>query len=147
MLRFLKINQIEKEKPLKDKSGNYIQVYFEPLTMLPNGTQVFSNQTPKSRCLFGPSKDSKGDALYSSITKGEVKVGSLVEGSIQKFDTTEYQPEGFENPVTSFTTVVFSNENPTTVANRQLKQNYACIVENGVLTAEEQLKKPMKVSE
>lgn len=147
MYRFLTVSKIGDLKVSTKNGGEYRQVWFRPLTMLPNGVKVFSNQAEKSRTLFGAHDDFKADPLFTAIQAGEIKEGVAVEGTIVKFNTTEYKPDGFTTPVNVYTAVVFSNEDAVKVANRQLKQSYACVIgDGGVLTAEEQLSKPVTAS-
>lgn len=148
MYQFLAVSRIGELKTSLKNNGDYRQVWFRPLTMLPNGVKVFSNQSEKSRTLFGAHDDFKADPLFTSIQAGELKEGALVEGTIVKFNTTEYKPEGFNQPVTSYTAVVFSNEDAVKVANRQLKQSFACVVDaSGSLTNADQLEKPVGVGQ
>lgn len=143
MYKFLRVVAIG---DLKEKNGlQYRVVSFRPVTQLITGDQVFSNQQEKSRTLFEAHDDFKADPLFTEIKNGNIKLGSLVEGTITRFETTEYQPEGYAKPITSYTCVVFSNENGTTYANRQLKDNFACVVDpiTGSLTNELQTMKPL----
>lgn len=141
MYKFLKVTRIG---DIQKKDGpEYRQVWFRPALMMATGESVFSNQQEKARTLFEAHDDFKADPLYADIKAGNIKVGSLVEGSIVRFETTSYQPAGYENSVNSATYVIFSNENGLTYANRQLKNNGACVVDSvtGALTAPEQLEK------
>lgn len=144
MYKFLKVTAIGDVKT-GEKGLQYRVVSFRPIAQLPSGESVFSNQDDKSRTLFEAHDEFKADPLFTEIKNGNVKIGSLVEGTIHRFETTEYQPEGYERPISSYTCVVFANENGLAYANRQLKANYACVVdsETGVLTAEAQTVKPV----
>ena len=148
MEKYLSVVKIGDLKESNSTKGDYRQVWFKPINYLQNGQKVFSNQAEKSRIIFGPHDDSAGDPLFQSIQAGEIKEGTLIEGGIYKFDTTEYQPEGYDRPVSSYTCVVFSNEDPIKYANRQLKNNYACVIDvaSGMLTAEQQLVRPTSAS-
>jgi len=143
MYNFLKVTGIGEVKE-NAKGLRYVQVSFRPLTMLPNGMEVFSNQKDKSRILFGSNGDIKADPLFEDAIAGKIKPGAIVEGSIQSFQTTPYQPEGFNNPVSNYSCVVFKGEIGVTYANRQLKSNYACIIDpnTGDLTAPANLERP-----
>lgn len=144
MYKFLKVTAIGDIK--KNPEGlEYRQVTFRSIAQLPSGDSVFNNQDPKPRTLFEAHGDFKADPVYSDIKNGNIKLGSLVEGTIQRFETSPYQPEGYEKPITSYTCVVFSNENGIHYANRQLKENYACVVDGltGALTNEAQTMKPL----
>jgi hypothetical protein len=144
MYKFLRVTAIGDVK--KNGEGlEYRQVWFRPIAQLVTGDQLFSNQKAKSRTLFEAHDQFEADPLYSDIKASNIRVGSLVEGTIQRFETTPYQPEGYDAPVTSATYVIFSNENATNYANRQLRDNYACVVDplTGGLTAEAQLDKPL----
>ena len=146
MYNFLKVTGISDLKE-NAKGLKYVTVGFRPLVMLPNGMEVFSNQREKTRTLFGANGDIKADPLFEEILAGKVKVGALVEGSIQSFQTTPYQPEGFKTPVTTYSCVVFKGENGTTYASRQLKQNYATVVDptTGDLVAPQNLERPIGI--
>lgn len=143
MQKLLKVTAIGDMKT--NSSGlNYYQVWFSPLTILESGQQIFSNQQERHRVVFDAHDEFKGDSLFREIKNREIKVGSLVEGTVSRFDVYPYQPEGYTNPVTSYTCVVFSNENGITYANRQLKANYSCVIDplTGTATNEAQLVKP-----
>lgn len=141
MYKFLRVTAIG---DVKKKDGpEYRQVWFRPVAQLASGEEVYSNQQEKSRTIFEAHDDFKADPIYSDIKAGNIKVGSLVEGTIMRFETTPYQPEGFDKVISSYTCVVFSNENGLAYANRQLKANEACVVDanTGALTAPDQLRK------
>ena len=144
MEKYLSVVKVGDLKESHSTNGQHRQVWFKPVNYLSTGQKVFSNQAEKSRTVFGPHEDSKGDPLFQSIQAGEIKEGALIEGGIYKFETTEYQPEGYERPVSSYTCVVFANEDPIKYANKQLKNSYACVVDmaSGTLTAENQLVRP-----
>ena len=145
MYKFLKVVEIGDLKESKTNKGQqYRTLKLRPITVLPNGSQVFNNEPERSRTIFGEFEDFKADPLFTRIQAGELKRGGDVEGEVRHFQTTEYKPEGFERSITSYTCVVFSNEDPVKYANRQLKNNYACVIdmETGALTAEKQLEKP-----
>lgn len=147
MYRFLRVTSIG---DIKKKDGpEYRQVGFRPVTQLPTGETVYNNQQEKSRTLFEAHDNFKADPLYADIKAGNIKVGSLVEGTVVRFETTPYQPDGFDKVITSYTCVVFSNENGLAYANRQLKANEACVVDGmtGALTAPEQLAKEPAIAQ
>ena len=146
MYELLKVTGIGEVKD-NGKGLRYITLTFRPLMLLPSGTEVLSNQKEKSRTLFGANGDFKADPLFDDAVAGKVKRDTLVEGTINVYETTPYQPEGFQKQVTSFTCVVFKGENGVTFANRQLKANYACVVssDSGMLTAPEQLERPTTI--
>lgn len=146
--QLLKVTHIGETK--QTSSGQkYLSVTFKPLILLESsGSEVFSNQKERQRILFGSKDNNKGDLLFSEIQKGSLKIGSIVEGTIQTFNTTPYQPEGYEKEITSTTIVVFSGENGLTIANRNLKQNFASVVdENGNVTNPEALERPTVIKE
>lgn len=144
MYNFLKVVSVSDIKENANKL-KYVTVQFRPLTMLPNGMEVFSNQREKTRTLFGTNGEIKADPLFEEVVSGKLKIGTPVEGAIFTFQTTPYKPEGFDKHVSTYTCVVFKGENPVTYANRQLKQNYACVIDptSGELTAPENLQKPV----
>ena len=146
MYNFLKVTSISELKE-NAKGLKYVSVGFRPLTMLPTGMVVFSNQKEKTRTLFGANGDIKADPLFEEVVSGAVKSGALVEGSIQSFQTTAYQPEGFQQPISSYTCVVFKGEIGVTYANRQLKNNYASVIDpnSGEITAPQNLDRPLTI--
>jgi len=146
MYNFLKVVSISDLKQ-NAKGLKYFVIGFRPLTMLPNGLEVFSNQKEKTRTLFAANGEIKADPLYDDIVAGKVKIGALVEGSIYTFSTTQYQPEGFTNPVNSYSCVIFKGEDAVKYANRQLKQNYASVMDpsTGDVTCPENLEKPLSI--
>ena len=144
MYKFLRVTAIGDVK--KNSAGlEYRQVWFRPTAQLITGDQVYSNQQEKSRTLFEAHGEFKADPLYTDIKNGNIKVGTLIEGTIARYETTQYQPEGYDKPISSYTCVVFANENGISYANRQLKDNYACVVDpfTGGLTNEAQTTKPL----
>lgn len=106
--------------------------------------KITTNQKPLTRLVWDDFKDEsgkvfKGDQLFKDLNSGEQQAGGYVEGETYTFNTTPYQIG--DNQATTFSCVVFSNENPLKVANNHLKQNKACVIDNdGVLTAEENTK-------
>lgn len=145
MYNFLKVVEISDVQV--GKSGNkFLKVWFRPVAMLPNGTEIFNNQQAKMRNLFAAHDDFKADPLYDDIVSGKIAKGTLVEGKIVRFDTKEYQPEDFDRTISSYTCVVFANEDGVAYANRQLKNNFTCVVDGltGELTAPNQCDRPSK---
>ena len=63
----------------------------------------------------------KADTFYGC------QVGDLMEGTIERFNTTPYEVN--ERTVFHYSCVVFANENGVTYANNQLKVNNACVVD------------------
>ena len=125
MQSFLKVTNIE---PKADKNGRHFQtVTFSEIKYL--GNQEVLTGKVRVRNLWSSTPEIKGDTLYNQLTKG-----SLVEGSIQEFNTTTFTVN--DRAVNKTTLVVFSFENPVSYANQQLKRNGAVVVdEHGQLTA------------
>jgi len=125
------------------KNGrDYFTCRFKPLVFLPNGKEVFSSQSERTRTIWGAFKDEEGreykaDTLFNDLVSGSLTPSAAVTGVITTFNTTPYQVGN--NEVTTTTVVSFENENPETVANAQLKQHLACVVVNGLLTKEANL--------
>lgn len=126
MQSFLKVTDIQNKS---DKNGRPFQtVTFSEIKFLPNGQEILTGKV-RVRNLWSTTDEIKGDTLYNQLTKG-----SLVEGSIQEFNTTTFIINNRE--VNKTTLVVFAFENPVTYANQQLKRNSAVVVdEHGQLTA------------
>ena len=78
MYNFLKVTSISELKE-NSKGLKYVSVGFRPLTMLPNGMEVFSNQKEKTRTLFGANGDIKADPLFEEVVSGKVKSGALMK--------------------------------------------------------------------
>lgn len=126
MQSFLKVTNIE---PKADKNGRPFQtVTFSEIKYLPNGQEILTGKV-RVRNLWSTTDEIKGDTLYNQLAKG-----SLVEGSIQEFNTTTFTVN--DRAVNKTTLVIFSFENPVSYANQQLKRNGAVVVdEHGQLTA------------
>jgi hypothetical protein len=101
-------------------------------TIVLNGrnVNVKTNSPNRTRLLWGEgvTEDSiliKADALYNDI-----KVGDVVEGSFHTLPTTEYTIGIGESArvVSSYSCVVFGNEDVVSYANRQLKSNDANVI-------------------
>ena len=141
---YLKVASVS--EPKEDKRGRkFITLRFTTTGVLGTGQTIFSNQSPKTRNVWEDFKDEaenlfKGDNLYYEVLAGNVKVGSLVAGNIVQFNTTPYTLG--DKQVTSYTTIIFENEDALLVANNDLKNNLACVVDptSGTLTAQENLK-------
>lgn len=147
--RFLKVAEIGNLET--GKNGQYIVVKFYPKYMLNDGTPIASALSDGSRTVFGTSKGPKGeefkeDGLFRDIMNGIVKVGSLVEGELCRVQTTPYQIPNREKDATSYTCVRFAHENLKDYVNKQLKPVYACMLEEGFLTAPDQCNKPVNAS-
>lgn len=125
MQSFLKVTDVQNKA---DKNGRPFQtVTFSEIKFLPNGQEILTGKT-RTRNLWSTTPEVKGDTLYGQLTKG-----SLVEGSIETFNTTTFVVN--ERDVNKTTLVVFSFENPVSYANQQLKRNGAVVVdEHGQLT-------------
>lgn len=126
MQNFLKVTAIINKA---DKNGRpFQQVTFREIQYLPTGQEILTSKM-RTRNLWSSTEDQKGDTLY-----GQLKVGSMVAGSIQSFDTTAFEIDG--RTVNKTTLVIFDGENPVSYANAQLKRNNACVVdEHGQPTA------------
>lgn len=126
----------------KDKNGReYAVITVKPCPIV-NGKEVISSAKQRKRFLWAASSLEDGkiiqaSSLWTEFKQGLLKPGEVITGSIYRFDTTKYLIDGKE--VESFTTVVFEDENPTTVANNQLKKYKACVIYNGVITDEKVL--------
>ena len=141
MNTFLKVTEVVNRK---DKNGRPFQtVTFSEILYLSAGQVVLTGKT-RTRNLWSSTEEIKGDTLYNQL-----QVGSMVEGSIQSFDTTAFEIEaqdGTTRSVNKTTVVVFGFENPIAYANAQLKRNNACVVnEHGEPTANVSFKQAEKL--
>lgn len=144
MYKFVKITEVGEVKH-NEKGLQYVQIWVSPSIMLANGAEVLSNQRPKSRVLFGSSENGPGDPLFEKALTKKLTTNQLIEGSIETFTTTSYQPEGYDNPVNTYSCVVFKGENALKIANRALAKSFASVVdENGTITAPENLERPVQ---
>ena len=132
------------DKQTAKNGRDYYTCKFKPLVFLPNGKEVFSSQSERTRTIWGAFEDGEGnkykaDTLYNDLLSGALTPSEAVTGVITTFNTTPYTVGN--NEVTTTTVVSFENENPETIANSQLKQNLACVVINGLLTKESNMDK------
>jgi len=140
MLRVSDIGDMQQDK----RGRNYRVVRFTTNNLLDDGTPIFSNQSTGTRTIWDEFEGFKADGLWSLIKDGQVIKGSLVEGSIVRFQTTPYTIG--DNPtkeLTSYTCTIFGHEDPIEYANKQLAPNRACVVVGGVLTNREQTEGPV----
>ena len=105
--------------------------------------KITSNKSATPRVIWGSftdesSKVFKADQLFLDLQTGEQSLGGAVEGQVVTFNTTPYQIG--DNQVSTYSCVVFSNENAFKVANNQLKTQKACVLDDdGNKTAPENL--------
>ena len=142
--KFLVVSSIE---PLKEgKNGKYFNVYFTPKYMLKDGTPVATAIKDCNRVVFGESHLEDGtlvkeDSLFRQIMNGTVQVGTLIDGRIERVNTTPYRIEGSMTVANAITGVIFGHESSTDVFNRKLKKVGACVVDQyGTATAREQIR-------
>lgn len=140
-MQLLRVMAVSEKQTAKNERP-YFTCRFKPLVFLPNGKEVFSSQSERTRTIWGAFEDEQGnkykaDTLYNDLLSGNLTPSAGVTGVITTFNTTPYQVGN--NEVTTTTVVSFENENPETVANAQLKQHNACVVINGLLTKESNL--------
>ena len=148
--KYLKVCGVEEIKT--DVRGKkYVWVSFRPITTLANGVSVLSNQKPVKRMLEDAFEDKQGrkfpgDALFQSVENKELGLGALVEGSIRRRATSEYEIDG--NKVYHYTGVVFSNEDEILQFNSKLKGKKAyCHDDDGNPTVDvEAFKRQMAVT-
>ena len=146
--RLLKITHISEIIPAKN-GRPYCTVRFESSNSQPDGTPILSAIGEGTRTVFAAFQDKEGndfkaDQLFTLIARGQAKVGMLIEGQVVKVRTTPYRILGSDFDSQSYTCVIFSHEDMIAYINKQLKNNYACVVdEYGVVTAPEQTLKPV----
>lgn len=140
-MKLLKVQQISDIKT--DKRGRKFYTLRFTTTTILHGLTIFSNQAPKTRNIWGEFTDESGnvfkpDSLFNDIVSGNLVAGALVEGSIHNFQTTPYELDN--RTVNSYSTVIFDNENPHNVANRELKDSFASTIDGDVVVAPNNLR-------
>lgn len=136
MTNLLKIVSISETKT-DTRGRKYVVASFKGESFLGN-MRITNNSKPLTRLLWDSFTDEQGnkfsvDPLYTEVTSGATKVGDFVEGKNETFHCTQYMIDG--KPVSTYSTVVFSNENGVTVANRNLKQNKSSVIIGDEITA------------
>lgn len=140
-MKLLKVQQISDLKT--DKRGRKFYTLKFTTTTILHGLTIFSNQSPKTRNIWGEFTDESGntfkaDSLFNDIVSGNLVAGALVEGSIYNFQTTPYELDN--RTVNSYSTVIFDNENPHNVANRELRDAFASTIDGDVVVAPNNLR-------
>lgn len=129
MENLVKVTQVSEVKTASN-DRNYKTVRFvsmpKMITIGGKQVEVKSNQKEASRNIWADLENpdgtiNKGDSLYNNIA-----VGDYIEGNIVSVNTSPYTIG--ERQVTSWTGVVFSNEDTTKYVNSQLKSNNAEVV-------------------
>ena len=129
MENLVRVTQVSEVKTATN-DRNYKTVRFVSLpkmiTIGGKQVEVKSNQKEASRNIWADLENpdgtiNKGDSLYNNIA-----VGDIVEGNIVSVNTSPYTIG--ERTVSSWTGVVFSNEDTIKYANSQLKSNNAEVV-------------------
>jgi len=127
---FLEVTAVETDKA---KDGRQFQKITFRLIKFLGDRPVKTTQT-RSRNLWEANRLPDGRVIKADALFGECTPGVLVDGSIETYNTTQYKIG--ENTVNTWTGVVFRGENGITVANNQLKNQGACVVdEHGQPTA------------
>jgi hypothetical protein len=127
-MNLIQVVSVSETKTAKNNRPYKVVVFKElDRTIKLNGRDVTvkSNNNNRTRNIWGEGHTEDGvlikaDALFSNIA-----VNDIVEGSFHTFQTTPYIIGDRE--VTQYSCVVFSNEDATTYANRNLKQNNATV--------------------
>lgn len=123
-MKLLKVVSIEEAQ---DRTGlTYKKVGFEPFNE--NGNkEILTNDAVRYRNLWPERRLEDGNVIKADPLFAKVKIGSLVAGHIETLPTTPYTVG--ENQVSTYTGVFFSNENVVTVANRNLSNYDANVVD------------------
>lgn len=113
-----------------DKNGNQYKVVsfseVSNVTVFGKETTVFTGLQGK-RVMRPATTLPDGNVIAADKFYDTVKKGEPVMGSIMKFNTTDYEING--RTVNQYSCVVFNGENAVSVANRNLKSNNACVVD------------------
>jgi hypothetical protein len=141
-MQVLQINSVDDVQEASN-GRKFRKVSFKAITYF-GGMKITKNQKAIPRIMWDSFKDEtsgktfQADQLFLDLQSGEQGLGGAVEGQVVTFNTTPYQIG--ENQVHTYSCVVFSNENGYKVANNQLKQQKACVVDDeGNRTAPENL--------
>lgn len=114
----------------------YQTVVFKELdkTITLNNRQftVKSNSNNRTRNIWGVGATADGVEIKAEKLFSNLVVGDIVEGGFHTFETTPYAINDRE--ITSYSCVVFSNEEPVSYANRNLKSNNATVVDKNAVT-------------
>lgn len=91
---------------------------------------VKTNSPNRTRNIWGEGHTEDGVSLKADALYNDIKVGDYIEGSFHTLATTPYTIGEGESArqVSSYSCVVFSNEDVTSYANRQLKSNDATVI-------------------
>lgn len=134
---FLEVQNVETDTA---KDGRQFQKVTFRLIKFLGDRQVKTTQT-RSRNLWEANELPDGRVIKADALFGECTTGMLVDGTIMTYNTTPYKIG--ENTVNTWTGVVFNGENGITVANNQLKNQGACVVdEHGQPTANVKVSTP-----
>ena len=99
------------------------------------GDKQIKTTQVRSRNLWDTTELADGRVIKADPLFSQLFVGDEVDGTIEIFNTTPYKIDGRQ--VNQWSGVVFAGENPVTVANSQLRNNQAVVVdEHGQPTAQ-----------
>lgn len=116
-----------------DKGRKFQKVTFQLLKFRDN-KQIKTTQL-RSRNLWEATELEDGRIIKADPLFNQLFVGDEVDGTISTFNTTPYKIGN--NQVNQWSGVVFEGENPITLANAQLRNNNAVVVdEHGQPTAQ-----------
>lgn len=119
---------------LQASNGRKFQKVTFQLLKFRGDKQVKTTQV-RSRNLWDTTELEDGRVIKADPLFNQLFVGDEVDGTIETFNTTPYKIDGRQ--VNQWSGVVFQGENPITVANAQLKNNNAVVVdEHGQPTAQ-----------
>lgn len=127
----LLVNAIEN---LEASNGRKFQKVTFQLLKFRGDKQIKTTQV-RSRNLWDTTELEDGRVIKADALFNQLFIGDEVDGTIETFNTTPYKIGN--NQVNQWSGVVFEGENPITVANAQLRNNNAVVVdENGQPTAQ-----------
>ena len=127
----LLVNAIEN---LEASNGRKFQKVTFQLLKFRGDKQIKTTQV-RSRNLWDTVEIQDGRVIKADPLFNQLFVGDEVDGTISTFNTTSYKIDGRQ--VNQWSGVVFEGENPVTIANSQLKNNNAVVVdEHGQPTAQ-----------
>lgn len=133
-MNLIEVVSVSEVKTAKN-SRQFKSVVFKELdkTVKYNGRdiQVKSNNPNRTRNVWGEGATEDGVLIKADPLFASIKAGDIIEGTFVTVNTSEYTIGSGENArtVSSYSTVIFGNEDAVKYINRQLKANDAHVVD------------------
>ena len=120
---FLKVREIVNSEATNGRK--FQKVTFE-LVKFFNGIQIKTQQV-RTRNLWSTGHTTSGEEVKADAHYNNLYLNDMVDGDIVTLNTTPYKIG--DRVVNQWSGVVFTGENPITIANNQLKNNNAVVVD------------------